>query len=271
MWSSLVLLALPIAFDPVRLGFNVLLISRPRPAQNLLFYWIGCALAGVVLLLVPILALHFTPMLSSFVHDLANPATSASSTVRHVEISAGVLVLVVAGVFAARFLARQRGQTPAPDANTSTLVPASDVPNPIELPLSRGKDDQGAAVGGGSGAAIRRLLGRANDAWESESLWIALAIGLWAAPNPALVVFGLATIPTSGAAIGTQIGAAIVFVIETLAIVEIVLLSYLFAPTTTEALLRRLHDSARSYRRQILVIMLTFVGLALVAQGMGII
>lgn len=89
------LLALPIAFDPVRLGFNVLLISRPRPAQNLLVYWIGCALAGVVLLLVPILALHFTPMLSSFVHDLANPATSASSTVRHVEIAAGVLVLLV--------------------------------------------------------------------------------------------------------------------------------------------------------------------------------
>ena len=59
---------------------------------------------------------------------------------------------------------------------------------------------------------------------------------LWAAPNPALVVFGLATIPTSGAAIGTQIGAAIVFVIETLAIVEIVLLSNLFAPTKTEAI-----------------------------------
>ena len=125
------LLALPIAFDPVRLGFNVLLISRPRPAQNLLVYWIGCALAGVVLLLVPILALHFTPMLSSFVHDLANPATSASSTVRHVEIAAGVLVLLVAALLAVRFLARQRAQTPARDANTSTRVADSDAPYPI--------------------------------------------------------------------------------------------------------------------------------------------
>src|SRR4029077_12274537 len=96
MWSSLVLMALPIAFDPVRLGSNVLLISRPRPAQNLLVYWIVCALGGVVLLLVPILALHFTPMLSFFLHDLATPATSASSTVRRVEIAAGVLVLLVA-------------------------------------------------------------------------------------------------------------------------------------------------------------------------------
>jgi hypothetical protein len=84
-----------------------------------------------------------------------------------------------------------------------------------------------------------------------------------------MVVFGLATIPTSGAAIGTQIGAATLFVIETLAVVEIVLLSNLVVPTKTEALLRRLHDWARSYRRQILVVMLTFVGIALAAQGMG--
>ncbi|MFY9765416.1 MAG: GAP family protein, partial [Mycobacterium sp.] len=93
MWSSVVVLALPIALDPVRLGVNLLLISRPRSAQNLLVYWVGCMLASVVLLLVPILVLHFTPTFSSFVHDLANPATTASSTVRHVEIFMGVLAL----------------------------------------------------------------------------------------------------------------------------------------------------------------------------------
>jgi Sap, sulfolipid-1-addressing protein len=47
------------------------------------------------------------------------------------------------------------------------------------------------------------------------------------------------------------------------------LLSNLVAPAKTEALLRLLHDWARAYRRQILVAMLTLVGLALVAQGMG--
>jgi Sap, sulfolipid-1-addressing protein len=248
VWSSLVLLALPIALDPVRLGFNVLLISRPRPAQNLLVYWVGCALAGVLLLLVPIVGLHFTPVFSSFVHDVANPAKPANFTVRHIEIVMGALVLFVAALTAVRFFARQRAQLPAPGANASTLVADSNAPNPIS-----------------------RLLSRANNAWEGGSLWVALAIGLCAAPNPSLVVFGLATILPSGAAIGTQISAAIVFVVETLTVVEIVLLSNLVAPTKTEALLRRLHDWARSYRRQILLLMLTFVGLALVAQGMGII
>ncbi len=248
MWSSLALLALPIALDPVRLGFNVLLISRPRPAQNLLVYWAGCALGGVVLLLVPILALHFTPVFSPFVHDLANPAKPANSTVRHIEILMGALVLFVAALMAVRFFARQRAELPTPGANAATLVADSDASNPIS-----------------------RLLGSASNAWESGSLWVALAIGLLAAPNPSLVVFGLATIVPSGAAIGTQIGAAIVFVVETLTVVEIVLLSNLVAPTKTEALLRRVHDWARSHRRQILVVMLTFVGLALVAQGMGVI
>jgi NO-binding membrane sensor protein with MHYT domain len=91
----------------VRLGFNLLLISRPRPAQNLLVYWVGCMIASVVLLLVPILALHFTPMFSSLVHDLASPARPASSTLRHVEVVVGVLVVAVAVVRAVRFLARQ--------------------------------------------------------------------------------------------------------------------------------------------------------------------
>ncbi|MGB6206561.1 GAP family protein [Mycobacterium sp.] len=246
MWSSLLVLALPIAFDPVRFGLNLLLVSRPRPAQNLLMYWIGCAFVGLLLLLIPILVLHFTPTFSSFVRDLANPATAVSATVRYIEIAAGVLVLSIAALMAVRFFARSHAQLPNRGARTSTLVADSDEPTPIS-----------------------RLLTRANDAWESGASWVALAVGVWAGPNPAMVVFGLTAILTSGAAIGVQAAAAVVFIVETLAVVEIVLLSNLVAPTQTEAILRRLHNWARSYRRQILVVMLTLVGVALVAQGMG--
>jgi Sap-like sulfolipid-1-addressing protein len=268
MWSSMALLALPIALDPVRLGLNLLLISRPRPAQNLLIYWVGCLTLGLLLLLVPILVLHFTPTFSAFAHDLANPATPVSSTVHYLEIVAGVLVLSIAALMALRFFTRQRTQPPAQSANTTALLVDSDPPNPISRLLGRGKD---APAQDGSGSAVRRLVSRANVAWESGSLWVALAIGFFAAPNPSMVIFGLTTIPTSGAAIGMQIGAAIVFVVETLALVEIVLVGSLITPVKTQALLRLLHDWARAYRRQILVAMLALVGLALVAQGMGFI
>ena len=109
MWGSVAALALPIAFDPVRLGVNLLLISRPRPAQNLLVYWVGCVAASVMLLLLPLLALHVTDV--AWVHDLANPRTTASATMRYIQIVAGVLLLAIAGLMAVRMVTRKR----APD------------------------------------------------------------------------------------------------------------------------------------------------------------
>jgi hypothetical protein len=263
MWSSVAVLALPIALDPVRLGVNLLLISRPRPAQNLLVYWIGCVSASFVLLLVPLLVLHFTPMFSSFAHDLANPDTTASSTVRHVEIVLGVLVLAIAALMAVRFLARRRAR--AENSKSATSVEDSDASSPISRLLKRGQDapEEGAS-------ATQRLLRRAYGAWESGALWVAFVIGFWAGPNPSLVMFSLATILASGAVIGAQIGAAVVFVVVSLAVVEIVLISNLLAPTKTQAALRLVHDWVGGYRTQILVAILTLVGIAFVAQGTGI-
>jgi hypothetical protein len=261
MWSSVAVLALPIALDPVRLGVNLLLISRPRPAQNLLVYWIGCVSASFVLLLVPLLVLHFTPLFSSFAHDLANPATTASSTVRRVEIFLGVLVLAIAALMAVRFVTRRRAR----DAKTTTAVTDSDASSPISRLLKRGQD---APAEGAS--ATQRLLRRAHRAWESGALWVAFVIGFWAGPNPSLVMFSLATILASGAVIGAQIGAAVVFVVVSLAVVEIVLISNLLAPTKTQAALRLVHDWVGGYRTPILVAILTLVGFAFVAQGTGI-
>lgn len=261
MWSSVAVLALPIALDPVRLGVNLLLISRPRPAQNLLVYWIGCVSASFVLLLVPLLVLHFTPLFSSFAHDLANPATTASSTVRRVEIFLGVLVLAIAALMAVRFVTRRRAR----DAKTTTAVADSDASSPISRLLKRGQD---APAKGAS--ATQRLLRRAHRAWESGALWVAFVIGFWAGPNPSLVMFSLATILASGAVIGAQIGAAVVFVVVSLAVVEIVLISNVLAPTKTQAALRLVHDWVGGYRTPILVAILTLVGFAFVAQGTGI-
>jgi len=265
MWSSVAVLALPIALDPVRLGVNLLLISRPRPAQNLLVYWIGCVSASFVLLLIPLLVLHYTPMFSSFVHDLTNPATTASSTVRRVEIFLGVLILTIASVMAVRFVTRRRALSRTGNAKTITQVVDSNDSSPISRLLKRGQE---APAEGAS--ATQRLLGRASRAWESGALWVAFVIGFWAGPNPSLVMFSLATILASGAVIGAQIGAAAVFVIVSLAVVEIVLISNVVAPTKTQATLRVVHDWVGGYRTPILVAILTLVGLAFVAQGTGI-
>jgi hypothetical protein len=246
MWGSVLVLGLLVMLDPVRFAVILLVISRPRPVQNLLAYWVGCLIVSVPPLLVPLMVLHFTPMFRSFAHDLATPATVASSTVRHIQIGVGVLALSIAALMTVRFLARQRAHLPTPGANASTLVLDSNTPT-----------------------AISRLLGRAHNAWENGSLWVAFVIGIGSVPPAPMVLFVLATIVASGAAIGTQVSAAIMVVVEMLAVVEIILVSYLATPAKTQAVVQLLHDWVRAHRRQLLVAIFAVVGVWQVANGMG--
>jgi hypothetical protein len=76
-------------------------------------------------------------------------------------------------------------------------------------------------------------------------------IGLANMPAPGAALFVLAIIVASGAAIGTQVGAAIMFVVGVFVVVEITLVSYLATPAKTEVVLRPLHDWALAHRRQV--------------------
>ena len=67
------MLALLITLHPVRLGVILLMISRPRPLQNLFAYWAGCAIAGLYSLLLPLVVLHVTPMFDSICDEFCQP------------------------------------------------------------------------------------------------------------------------------------------------------------------------------------------------------
>lgn len=252
------------SLDPVRFGIILLIISRPRPVQNLVAYWIGGMIAGVANLVVPLMVLHFTPMLASFEHDLANPATAANSGVRHFQMGVGLLALLIAALMTVRLLARQRAHVATAGGDTSTLLLDSNTPTANSRLEGRAQD---AATEGGS--AILRLPRRVRDAWENGSLWVAFVIGLLTGQPPSPLLFVLTTIATAGAAIGTQVSAAIASVVMMLAVVEIILVSYLATPAKTQAALRVLHDWVQPYRRQILIALFALVGVALVAKGMG--
>ena len=272
MWGSLLVLAFLMTIHPVRLGVTLLVISRRQPMQNLLAYWIGCLLVSLLVLLVPLIVLHGTPMFASYTKDWANPATN--STARHIEIGLGVLVLSVAALMAVRFAAhrraRRRGrnwaQLQTPGDNTSTQVRDSNTPAAISRLLGPAQD--GATEGG---SAIRRLPTRARDAWENGSLWVAFVIGLVVGPSLDLigVLFVISIIVASGAAIGMQVSAGIAFVVGVLAVEEIILVSNLVTPGKTQTALRRLHDWALAHRRKLLVAIVAVVGVSLIAQGMG--
>lgn len=264
MWGSVLGLALLTALNPVRLGLILLMISRPRPVQNLLAYWVGSLTASVPNLLVPLLVVHFTGLSRFFTHDSANPASN--STLRHLQIGIGVLALGIVALMVMRSLTRprQRTQLATHRGNTSTLLLDPNTPVAVPRLIDR---QQGAPTAGGS--VIRRLLGRAQRAWENGSVWVAWAIGFGSVPFDG-ILFVAAVIVASGAAIGTQLGAALAFVVVMYAVVEIIFVSHLVAPATTQRVLRLLHDWTLTQRRKILIAMFALVAISQLAQGIGI-
>ncbi len=89
-------------------------------------------------------------------------------------------------------------------------------------------------------------------------------------PSLTLVLLIDTTIVTSGAGIGEQVSAAVMFIFGFLAILEITLLSYVVAPLKTEAVLQPLHEWARVHNRKILIAFFTLVGLWQLVRGLGI-
>jgi hypothetical protein len=262
MWSSVAVFALLAALNPVRLGLALLAISRPRPVQNLLAFWVGCLIASVATLLVPLIALHVAPVFRSLIQDLDGPATGASSTVRHIQIGMGVFALSIATLTTVRLVRRQRANLPTKGGNTATLVLDSTTPTSIKRLLDAPQDAPSEDK-----SAIRRLRGLTRNAWANGSLWVALMIGLVSGPTPESVLYVLASIVPSGAAIGTQLAAAIAFVVGALAVVEIMLVSYLATPAKTHAAVRLLHDWVLAHRQQVLVAAYAVGGIWLVAHG----
>lgn len=266
MWGPLLGLALLITLNPVRIGIILLVVSRPRPVPNLLVYWLGCLTASVVYLLIPLAVLHVTPAFAAFTKDLTTPGTVAHSVMGNIEIGIGVLALSIAALMAVRFSVRERAPVLAAAGDTATLEPDPNPPTAISRLLSGAPD--GATDGG---SATRRPLGRIRDAWANGSLWVTLVIGVAMAPSLEVLLLVLAIILAAGAATGTQVIAAIAFVVVTLAVEEVILASYLVTPGTTQALVQRLHDWGRAHQRKILVAVVAVMGVSLTAHGMGII
>lgn len=241
--GTVLVLALMMATDPVRLGVTLLLISRPRPILNLLAYWLGAMSVGVTAAVVVLTMMRdFAPTLLQNLSSLA-----ATPVVRHAQIAFGVLALLLAALTTAGLPARQR----------------------LRVPVSVGGDPSALLLQPSTPTGISQLLGRARRVLGGESLWVAVAAGIGTGPAPLEYLVSLTAILAMGGAIGTQISAAVVFNVVMLAVCEITLVSYLATPTRTLAIIDQLNSWVRTHRRRILSLMIGVAGVCLVVTGSG--
>jgi Sap, sulfolipid-1-addressing protein len=239
--GAVLVLALTMATDPVRLGVTLLLVSRPRPILNLLVYWLGAMFVGVTAAVVVLTMMRdFAPALLQNLSSLA-----ATPALRHAQIAVGVLALLLAPLITAGLPARQR----------------------LRVPVSVGGDPSALLVQARTPTGISQLLGRARGVLAGESLWVALAAGLGTGPAPLEYLVALTAILAAGGEIGTQISAAVMFNVVMLAVCEITLVSYLATPTRTLAIIDQLNIWVRAHRRRILSVMVGVAGVCLVVTG----
>lgn len=273
MWGDVLGLALFVSLNPMLLALILLMISRPRPIPNLLAFWIGCLIVNVPVWLVPLMALHLVPSFESFAQNLATP--SESSGIQPLQFGTGVFCLLAAAWIAVRLLRRRVAEpVAAPTGGTaSTLVLDSDE----AVSTAAGTTSDAAAPGGSKGvfagikAAVGRLVSRVKEAWQNGAVWVSLVFGLAYVPPPPLILLVNTIIVASGAPVGTQVLAVLVFIVTMLAVFEIALLSYVLAPARTEAVLQPIHDWARDHRMQVLLVLFAIVGTWQVITGAGLI
>jgi hypothetical protein len=173
-------------------------------------------------------------------------STVAHFTGGYFQIITGVLVLIAGALVPLVISARQR---------THVATRGSDAPHPT--------------MSANTPNAFSRLLARAHLALGCGHPWIAFAAGLGSATPPVEYVVALTAILASGATIGRQLSAAVMFTVVVLLLVEVPLVSYLAIPAKTQAVMLALQEWLRAHRRQILTAITAIAGGSMIVTGMG--
>ena len=267
MWDDILGMALLVSLNPVLLGFILLVISRPRPIQNLLAFWVGSVIVNVPVFVVSTLVLASVPSFAAIAHDLVTP--EPGSTVKPFQLVSGLVCVAIAVALAVRMTMRNRiAQTTAVRTGDESPVLVMEPERPdVASPPAGGLHRAWT----GLMAGVHRLMSRAHEAWEGGALWVALLFGFCYIAPPPLVLMVATMAVGSGAPIGAQVVISIAFVFGMLAVFELALLSYAVAPDRTQAVLQPLHEWTRHHRLLVLLVLFALVGLWQVITGAGLI
>ncbi|SPM27988.1 GAP family protein [Mycobacterium terramassiliense] len=251
MWTVVLICGFGMAIDPVRIGLAVVLLTRRRPMLNLFAFWLGGIVAGVGVAVGVLLLMREAALVA--IRNAGTAISQVRSAIfildgARLQITLGLLALVVLAVMTAR--ARSTAQVPA------TAVPA-------------GGGDADTLVEEPPRGVFQRLGGRTQEMLNTDVVWPAFLVGLASSFPPYEGVVLLAFIMASGAAITTQFLAFVLFTLMVLAVIEIPLVAYLAKPEQTLALMLRLQDWLRTYRRQIMQVSVGGTGLILLTQGLA--
>lgn len=254
MWAAVLYIGLVMATDPIRMGLALVLVTRRRPALNLLAFWVGGIIAGVfvataALVLARDIALPVIQAGVSGFERLRSNVVILSGGYLHITL--GVIALLAVLVLSARHRAREKTLAEVGVGHTSAVAV---LPRPNLIARM--------------GARAHGMLNN-QDVAKYGAVLPAFVVGLASTAPPIETVTSLTIIMASKESIVAQFSAFIVFILLVLTVIEIPLLGYWVMPARTHALMTRVHGWVGVYGRKLTQGLLVVTGLVGVVQGLA--
>ncbi|MGV9798687.1 GAP family protein [Mycobacterium sp. NPDC003449] len=245
MWSTVLVMAAVAGTDPLRIGVVAYMVSRRRPVRLLLpFLLVGFAV-NVVVGAVVLFGLRDV----SVGGGAGIPAAA--------EIAVGAIALLIAVLAATGVLERGfdrlRGRhDPVPAATPG--APGQDRVTPPTLDTL---------------PIVSKLPASIKAALRGEAAWAAGLLGLSNGIPTPYYLAAMAAALTSGAAVGQQLAALIVFNLIAFAAALIPIVSFWIAPDATRSVVERIYAAMRTHHRLVVSVIAGAVGVFFLAMGIG--
>jgi hypothetical protein len=236
MWTTVLVLASSVIFEPIRLGLVVLLLNRRRPLLQLFVFLCGGFTMGFGVGLVVLFILRTTPLAGLF-------------TVAKVQVATGLIAVLIAVVLAANVSLRKLIRRATADA-------------------AGGGNGGVALLERTPSSGLQKLADRARHFLQGDSLCVAGVGGLGAALPSANSTGSMAAILASHAAPVAQAQALFVFNLVAFTMAEIPLFSYLAAPQKTRAFIAALQTWLRSRSHRDVAVLVAAGGCFILMLGL---
>jgi len=236
MWTTVMLLAIAVNFEPTRIGLLPLLLARKRPLMQLAAYLVGSFTVSLGFGLLVLFVFH------------SNPFGASSSSGGKAQIVVGILAVLVAAALVTRSIRARRNSAAEREIvhSEQQLIATSDA-----KPRAIDKFNQ----------SVRNVLKKGDSPWLSGL--IGAGVGLPSVDYLAVLLI----IATSGASQIEQVAALIASSFVSSLVVIAPLIGYLIAPAKTLDAIARFGAWTRSRSQIEYAALLAFAGAMLIGIG----
>lgn len=241
MWSTVLVLAVVAAADPLRIGVVAYMLSRPHPIRLLLpFFTVGFGVNVAVGAAVVFVFKETTGDGGAAMPPLAEIA---------IGLVAGLIAVLSATGVLERLFNRVRGRRAVVGAGAGATAPAP--PTLDSLPI------------------VSKLPNGIKAALRGEAAWAAALLGLSNGFPTPYYLAAMAAALTSGAAVGEKMASLVAFNLVAFAAALLPIISFWIAPAATRSGVERIYAAMKSHQRLVIAVIAGAVGVFFVGLGIS--